>query len=142
MLVNTKRQLNLSNFNIAYLQRICAHKFVLSIGSNVFGAMLNNPHFQQFSNENPMQQEVHVDEIEPDIFKTILKFLYTDKVNLDPDNVMAILYAGKLKLVGASKSMFSSEVRHHLSGVGLHQLFENQSVYRKCNHNFETSAVF
>lgn len=57
--------------------------------------MLNKPYFQQFSNKNPMQQEVHVQDIEPDIFKIILKFLYTDKVNLDPDNVMAILYAGK-----------------------------------------------
>lgn len=95
MLAQTKRYLFVLRPLSPRFQRIFAHKFVLSIRSEVFGAMLNNPHFQQFSNENPLQQEVHVKDIEPDIFRMILKFLYTDKVSLDPDNVMAILYAGR-----------------------------------------------
>jgi hypothetical protein len=67
---------------------------VLSVGSEVFGAMLNNKHFCQPSNENPLQQEIRIEDIEPNVFKLILKFLYTDKVKLDPDNVMAVLYTG------------------------------------------------
>jgi hypothetical protein len=91
----------------------------------VFGAMLNKPDFQKFSNDNPMQQEVRVNDIEPDIFKIILKFLYTDNVNLDPDNVMAILYAGKYGVFRILICASSSEICHNIAGDSVYQLSED-----------------
>jgi hypothetical protein len=59
--------------------------------------MLNSKHFpSQSSKENPLQQVIRIEDIEPDIFKIILGFLYTDKVELNLDNVMFIMYACRL----------------------------------------------
>ena len=67
----------------------------MSIGSEVFGTMLYNSYFNTNSTaDSPHQQQVFIEEIEPEIFKMILSFLYTDKIVLNPDNVMEVLYSG------------------------------------------------
>jgi len=71
------------------LQPIPAHKFLLSIGSEVFDAMFNGP--MAVNNG----AEIEVPDVEPAAFMSMLRFLYTDEVCLSPDMVMQCLYAAK-----------------------------------------------
>lgn len=77
--------------------KVHAHKFVLSISSDVFGAMLNNTRFDQGTLEDV--QEVKVVDIEPCVFNKVLKYLYTDQIQFDSDSAMAVLYTGNLNLL-------------------------------------------
>ena len=70
--------------------RIPAHKFVLSIGSVVFDAMFNGGFGEQCN-----VGEVEIPDVEPPAFLSLLKFLYSDEVQIGPDNVMGTLYAAK-----------------------------------------------
>ncbi|CAI4225875.1 unnamed protein product [Auanema sp. JU1783] len=72
-------------------QKIPAHTFVLSIGSAVFDAMFNS-HADDRQNE---AFEVHISDVEPPIFVSLLRFLYTDEVNVGPESVMSTLYIAK-----------------------------------------------
>ncbi|KAI6211670.1 BTB domain-containing protein [Aphelenchoides besseyi] len=71
---------------------IPAHKYILSIGSEVFAAMFHNPHFQQ---TRQSVQEIEIPDIESQIFSIVLEYFYKDKMQLSSDNVMAILYAAR-----------------------------------------------
>ena len=38
--------------------------------------------------------EIELPDVEPSAFQTLLKFLYTDNVKIEPENVMTTLYTG------------------------------------------------
>jgi len=78
----------------AQQQRIPAHKLVLSCGSAVFDAMFNGTLATASS-------EIEVPDIEPIAFLTVLLFLYTDEIQIDPETVMTTLYTAKKYAVSA-----------------------------------------
>ncbi|CAD6192687.1 unnamed protein product [Caenorhabditis auriculariae] len=82
-------------------QRIAAHKFVLSIGSVVFDAMFNGGLTPQNSRD-PL--EIELPDVEPSAFLTLLKFLYSDEVNIGPESVMTTLYTAKKYAVPAMET--------------------------------------
>lgn len=69
-------------------RRIPAHKFVLSVGSAVFDAMFNGGIADQ-------SDEVELPDVEPSAFLALLRFLYTDEVQIGPETVMTTLYTAK-----------------------------------------------
>ncbi|GAB6020852.1 BTB/POZ domain-containing protein 2 [Chamberlinius hualienensis] len=75
-------------------QVIPAHKFVLSIGSSVFDAMFNG----YMASE---AKEIELPDIEPSAFLALLKFLYSDEVEIGPETVMTTLYTAKKYAVPA-----------------------------------------
>lgn len=78
----------------AQKQRIPAHKLVLSCGSAVFDAMFNGTLATTSS-------EIEVPDVEPVAFLAVLLFLYTDKIEIDPESVMMTLYTAKKYAVSA-----------------------------------------
>ncbi|XP_076227341.1 BTB/POZ domain-containing protein 1 isoform X2 [Nomia melanderi] len=78
----------------AQKQRIPAHKLVLSSGSAVFDAMFNGTLATTSS-------EIEVPDVEPVAFLAVLLFLYTDKIEIDPESVMMTLYTAKKYAVSA-----------------------------------------
>ena len=76
------------------VQRIPAHKFVLSIGSAVFDAMFNGGMATK-------SEEVEIPDVEASAFLALLKFLYSDEVQIDPETVMTTLYTAKKYAVPA-----------------------------------------
>uniref|UniRef100_A0A1I7U7D6 BTB domain-containing protein n=1 Tax=Caenorhabditis tropicalis TaxID=1561998 RepID=A0A1I7U7D6_9PELO len=79
-------------------QRIPAHKFVLSIGSVVFDAMFNGG----LTPNNPEEAlEIELPDVEPYAFLALLKFLYSDEVNIEAESVMTTLYTAKKYAVPA-----------------------------------------
>lgn len=75
-------------------QRIPAHKFVLSVGSAVFDAMFNGTLATQ-------AEEVELPDVEPAAFLALLRFLYSDEVQIGPETVMTTLYTAKKYAVPA-----------------------------------------
>ncbi|XP_041941740.1 BTB/POZ domain-containing protein 6-B-like [Alosa sapidissima] len=74
--------------------RIPAHKYVLAVGSSVFCAMF-------YSDLAETDSEIHIPDVEPAAFLILLRYLYSDEIELTPDTVLATLYAAKKYLVGA-----------------------------------------
>jgi len=73
--------------------RVPAHKYILATGSTVFYAML----YGSMSDKDC--EEVAVPDVDPDAFLALLNYLYCDEIHLEPDNVLATLYAAKKYIV-------------------------------------------
>lgn len=71
--------------------KIHAHKLLLSIGSSVFLTMFNG----NVSNE----KNVLIEDATKEAFFELLRYLYTEKVNLNTENVFEILYLAKKYLI-------------------------------------------
>jgi len=74
-------------------RRFPAHKYVLATGSTVFYAMLYG------GLADDKSEEIVVPDVDPDAFLALLKYLYCDDIYLEPDNVLATLYAAKKYIV-------------------------------------------
>ncbi|MED6263214.1 BTB/POZ domain-containing protein 6 [Characodon lateralis] len=75
-------------------QKIPAHKYVLAVGSSVFCAMF----YGDLAEE---ESEIHIPDVEPAAFLILLKYLYSDEIDLEADTVLATLYATKKYIVPA-----------------------------------------
>ncbi|XP_062901542.1 BTB/POZ domain-containing protein 6-B isoform X1 [Mobula hypostoma] len=73
-------------------QRVPAHKYILAVGSSVFYAM-----FYGELAEN--QSDIQIPDVEPAAFLILLKYLYSDEIDLEADTVLATLYAAKKYIV-------------------------------------------
>lgn len=84
-----------SSSAIPTVQRFAAHKFVLSMSSVVFDAMFNG--------RMAVQDEaaIEIPDVEPAAFEALLKFLYTDDIDVESETVMSILYTAKKYAVPA-----------------------------------------
>jgi len=89
-------------------QRIPAHKFVLSVGSAVFDAMFNSTLATQ-------EDEITIPDVEPAAFLALLKFLYSDEVQIGPETVMTTLYTAKKYAVPALEKHCVDFLKRNLS---------------------------
>ncbi|KAL5011635.1 hypothetical protein ScPMuIL_010186 [Solemya velum] len=70
-------------------QEVRAHKFILISRSPVFSAMFCGPMAET-------QEQITMPDIAPEVFKILLRYMYSDQVRLvNPHNVMETLYAAK-----------------------------------------------
>ncbi|XP_049321201.1 BTB/POZ domain-containing protein 2a isoform X1 [Astyanax mexicanus] len=76
------------------VQRIPAHRFALAVGSAVFDAMFNG-------GMATTSTEIELPDVEPAAFLALLKFLYSDEVQIGPETVMTTLYTAKKYAVPA-----------------------------------------
>ncbi|XP_052096983.1 BTB/POZ domain-containing protein 6-B-like [Mytilus californianus] len=67
-------------------QRLHAHKFALAVRSSVFKAMF-------FGNLPEKSPEIAVTDVSLEIFTALMRYIYTDVVNLDGNNVTPMLHA-------------------------------------------------
>ena len=76
-------------------RRVPAHRYVLATGSTVFYAML----YGGLAVSDTDTEEVVVPDVDPDAFLAMLKYLYCDDIQLEPDTVLATLYSAKKYIV-------------------------------------------
>ncbi|XP_045212623.2 BTB/POZ domain-containing protein 3-like [Mercenaria mercenaria] len=69
-------------------KKLTAHRLILSMRSEVFEAMFFGPMADHHS-------EIDVEDINQDIFDLMLRYIYTDEVDLKGDTVLKCLYAAR-----------------------------------------------
>lgn len=108
-----------------------AHKYVLATGSSVFFAMF----FGGLADE---MKEVEIPDVEPTAFLNLLRYLYTDEIQLEADNVLATLYAAKKYMVShlaqACVNFLETRLSARNACVLLSQgrLFEELHLMQRC----------
>ncbi|XP_062378561.1 BTB/POZ domain-containing protein 6-A-like [Sardina pilchardus] len=119
--------------------RIPAHKYVLAVGSSVFCAMF-------YSELAETDSEIRIPDVEPPAFLALLRYLYSDEVELTADSVLATLYAAKKYLVGALSRACVSFLEAGLEAgnacVLLSQsvLFEEPGLSQRCWEMIDAQA--
>ncbi|KAI6231827.1 BTB/POZ domain-containing protein 2 [Aphelenchoides besseyi] len=108
-------------------ERVPAHQFVLSVRSKVFAAMFHNSGFQQPSANGT--QEVEVPDIEPSIFRVMLRFIYTDQLKLSPDEVMAIVYAARKYEIQSMESACITYLKKNLDAENVFFILEQSRLF-------------
>ena len=93
-------------------QRIPAHRFVLSVGSAVFDAMFNR--HSSKAGTSAIEEEIDLPDVEPASFLALLRFLYSDEVQIGPETVMTTLYTAKKYAVPALEKHCVDFLKRHL----------------------------
>ncbi|XP_068198543.1 BTB/POZ domain-containing protein 6-B-like [Antennarius striatus] len=112
-------------------QRVPAHKYVLAVGSSVFGAMF-------YGDLAEGQSEIHIPDVEPPAFLILLKYMYSDEIDLEADTVLATLYAAKKYIVPALARACvafletSLEAKNACVLLSQSRLFEEPDLTRHC----------
>ncbi|XP_077394081.1 BTB/POZ domain-containing protein 6-B-like [Festucalex cinctus] len=112
-------------------QRVPAHKYVLAVGSSVFCAMF----YGDLAEE---EADIHIPDVEPAAFLIMLKYMYSDEMELEADTVLATLYAAKKYMVPALARACvafletSLEARNACVLLSQSRLFEEPELTRRC----------
>uniref|UniRef100_T1IJ94 BTB domain-containing protein n=1 Tax=Strigamia maritima TaxID=126957 RepID=T1IJ94_STRMM len=103
-------------------QRLPAHKFVLSVGSAVFDAMFNSAMATK-------AEEIELPDVEPSAFLALLRFLYSDDVQIGPETVMTTLYTAKKYAVPALEKACVDFLKRNLSSDNAFMLLEQARLF-------------
>ena len=99
-----------SSVRMKYFHRVNISLFslVLSVGSAVFDAMFNSTLATE-------EDEITIPDVEPAAFLALLKFLYSDEVQIGPETVMTTLYTAKKYAVPALEKHCVDFLKRNLS---------------------------
>jgi speckle-type POZ protein len=88
-----------------------AHKLILATRSEVFAAMFQHQTKEQSSNQ------ITIEDVEPEVFQELLRFIYTGRVSLDKMETMAagLLFAADKYLLDRLKKECENYLLHHMS---------------------------
>nr|XP_061798188.1 BTB/POZ domain-containing protein 6-B-like isoform X2 [Nerophis lumbriciformis] len=112
-------------------QRVPAHKYVLAVGSSVFCAMF----YGDLAEE---EADIHIPDVEPAAFLIMLKYMYSDEIELEADTVLATLYAAKKYIVPALARACvnfletSLEAKNACVLLSQSRLFEEPELTQRC----------
>lgn len=106
----------------AQQQRMPAHKFVLSVGSAVFDAMFNGA-------MATTSDEIELPDVEPAAFLALLRFLYSDEVQIGPETVMMTLYTAKKYAVPALEKACVDFLKSNLSSDNAFMLLTQARLF-------------
>ena len=101
---------------------IPAHKFVLAIGSPVFFAMF-------YGELAERSGSINVPDCEYESLLELFRFLYSDEVDLTPDNVMQVLYLAKKYIVPALVAKCTEYLGKHLDGSNVFSVMDCAQSY-------------
>lgn len=103
-------------------QLIPAHKFLLSVGSAVFDAQFNG----QIATRDSV---IDIPDVEPAAFIALLKFIYSDEVNIGPETVMTTLYTAKKYAVPALEKACVEFLKRNLSSDNAFMLLTQARLF-------------
>ena len=103
-------------------QKIPAHKFILSVGSAVFDAQFNGP-------MATTEEVIDIPDVEPGAFLALLRFLYSDEVQICSDTVMTTLYTAKKYAVPALEKACVEFLKRNLSSDNAFMLLTQARLF-------------
>ena len=121
-------------------QLVPAHKFVLSMSSAVFDALFNG-------GMATMESVIQIPDVEPSAFLALLKFVYTDEVQIGPETVMTTLYAAKKYDVPALERACVEFLKRNLSSDNAFmlltqaRLFDEQQLAALCLETIDKNTA-
>ncbi|KAK7116544.1 BTB/POZ domain-containing protein 1-like [Littorina saxatilis] len=121
-------------------QLVPAHKFVLSMSSAVFDALFNGG---MATSESVIQ----IPDVEPSAFLALLKFVYTDEVQIGPETVMTTLYCAKKYDVPALERACVEFLKRNLSSDNAFmlltqaRLFDEQQLAALCLETIDKNTT-
>ena len=105
-------------------QAIPAHKFVLSIGSPVFEAMF-------YGELAETRDSIEVPDCEYESLLELLRYMYSDEVDLSGSNVMGVLYLAKKYMVPSLAEKCTKYLRDHLDASNAFSILPSAQKYEE-----------
>ncbi|XP_046340690.2 BTB/POZ domain-containing protein 6-like isoform X2 [Haliotis rufescens] len=102
-------------------QMVRAHRYVLVSRSCVFHAMFCGPLAET--------EEVTIPDIEPDVFREFLRYVYTDKATIKADTVAGLLYTSRKYFIDSLYSLCVTFLEKSLSEHSVCQILEQCHGY-------------
>ncbi|XP_041361417.1 BTB/POZ domain-containing protein 2-like isoform X2 [Gigantopelta aegis] len=106
-------------------ETIQAHKFMLISRSHVFATMFNGPMAET--------GEVDIPDVDANVFNLFLRFLYTDDVTIDSDNVMHLLYLAKKYSAGKLEDKCLGFLEISLTAENVWTILEQAKFFNEDN---------
>lgn len=103
------------------------HKAVLAEASEMFRAQFAGS-FRE-SRENVREQAIPIVDIEPAVFKELLRYMYSDRVNVTVENVLDLMYGSNKYLLMKLKKYCEMFLMAHLSEGNALRLFDRNRRY-------------
>ncbi|CAG2207954.1 BTBD3_6 [Mytilus edulis] len=110
------------SFQLKNIAQIPAHKMILALGSPVFKAM--------FYGSFPQSEgDIRIQDITLDTFKIMLKYLYTDHLQLSKDSVIPLLYAAQKYQIAGLISKCENYLQDNLAVNNACTLFSHAKFF-------------
>ena len=106
------------------VKKIPAHKFLLAISSPVFFAMF-------YGELAEKKDSIDVSDCEYESLLELFRFIYSDEVNLNPDNVMQVLYLAKKYLLPALADKCTEYLRENLDASNAFHVLPDAQKYEE-----------
>ena len=116
---------------------IPAHKFMLAISSPVFFAMF-------YGKAAEMKDSVEISDCEYESLLELFRFMYSDKANLNADNVMQLLYLSKKYMLPTLAEKCSAFLKENLNALNVFHILPDTQKYEEkdlMNHCWKMIAT-
>ena len=116
---------------------IPAHKFMLAISSPVFFAMF-------YGKAAEMKDSVEISDCEYESLLELFRFIYSDKANLNADNVMQLLYLSKKYMLPTLAEKCSAFLKENLNALNVFHILPDAQKYEEkdlMNHCWKMIAT-
>ena len=105
-------------------ETIPAHKFMLAISSPVFFAMF-------YGKAAEMKDSVEISDCEYESLLELFRFMYSDKPNLNADNVMQLLYLSKKYMLPTLAEKCSAFLKENLNALNVFHILPDAQKYEE-----------
>ena len=106
------------------MKKIPAHKFLLAISSPVFYAMF-------YGELADKKDSIHVSDCDHKSLLELFRFVYSDEVNLNADNVMQVLYLAKKYMLPSLADKCSEFLRENLDASNVFHVLPDAQKYEE-----------
>ena len=116
---------------------IPAHKFMLAISSPVFFAMF-------YGKAAEIKDSVEISDCEYESLLELFRFIYSDKANLNADNVMQLLYLSKKYMLPTLAEKCSAFLKENLNALNVFHILPDAQKYEEkdlMNHCWKMIAT-
>ena len=106
------------------MKKIPAHKFLLAISSPVFFAMF-------YGELAETKDSIDISDCEYKSLLDLFRFIYSDEVNLNPDNVMQVLYLAKKYMLPSLADKCTEYLGKHLDASNVFHVLPDAQKYEE-----------